>query len=241
MFRQLIGLLIFGNICFAQMPNGGLKLEYQVFTTSVNQIDKAQLYIQNEGAYYTSQYSDSATKKIGGTSALISDTSNKVQMYYQKASDSIFTLSSRESEHTESLIIGELRETIHWELKDTTKLINHHNCKLAIGDFRGRTYWAWYNPEIKTNEMGPWKLHGLPGAIVFAYDDEKYISFKLIQADFLPENQKTNFQINSNQQVVSRAEYRAFQSRIYNRMKSIDAPEGVTISIDVKVEELERD
>lgn len=241
MFRQLIGLIIFGNICYAQMPDGGLKLEYQVYTSSVNQIDMAKLYIQNEGAYYTSQYSDSATKKIGGTSASISDSSIKVQIYYQKTNDSIFTVSSRENEHTESLIIGELREIIHWELKDSTKLINHHNCKLATGDFRGRTYWAWYDPEINTKEMGPWKLHGLPGAIVFAYDDEKYISFKLIQADFLPKGQKLNFQINSNQHLVSRAEYRAFQSRIYNRMKSIEAPEGVTISIDVKVEELERD
>ena len=35
--------------------------------------------------------------------------------------------------------------------------------------FKGRTWYAWYSEDIPVSE-GPWKLYGLPGLILRAYD-----------------------------------------------------------------------
>ena len=39
--------------------------------------------------------------------------------------------------------------------------------------FRGRLYTAWYYPDIPL-PIGPWKLQGLPGIILEAYDAEAF-------------------------------------------------------------------
>ena len=43
-------------------------------------------------------------------------------------------------------------------------------------DFRGRHYIAWFNPKIPIPD-GPWKLRGLPGLIIEAYDEKKHVQF----------------------------------------------------------------
>jgi GLPGLI family protein len=46
----------------------------------------------------------------------------------------------------------------------------------ARGHFRGRDYTAWFAPSIPL-AGGPWKLGGLPGLILEAYDDERLVVF----------------------------------------------------------------
>lgn len=60
---------------------------------------------------------------------------------------------------------------IKWKLLDEIKKIGKFNCKKAKGTFRGRNYTAWYTEEIPIN-AGPWKLRGLSGLILQAWDDE---------------------------------------------------------------------
>ena len=65
-------------------------------------------------------------------------------------------------------------DTLHpmeWEIKDEEKSINGVLCKLATTFFKGRNYNAWFAPTISISN-GPWKLGGLPGLILEAYDDE---------------------------------------------------------------------
>ncbi len=63
---------------------------------------------------------------------------------------------------------------IPWELKKETKKIGKFLCKKATAQFRGRNYTAWYATEIPL-PYGPWKLQGLPGIILEAYDTNKEI------------------------------------------------------------------
>ncbi|WP_310557214.1 GLPGLI family protein [Flavobacterium sp.] len=70
--------------------------------------------------------------------------------------------------------VKEKKAVINWKLFNETKKIGIFECKKAIAFFRGREYTAWYTNEIPV-PFGPWKLQGLPGLILEAYDtDEKF-------------------------------------------------------------------
>ena len=59
-----------------------------------------------------------------------------------------------------------------WIIADYTKQILGYTCKKAVCDFRGRHWIAWFAIDIPIKE-GPWKLNGLPGLILEAYDSNK--------------------------------------------------------------------
>ncbi|MDD7318548.1 MAG: GLPGLI family protein [Prevotella sp.] len=66
-----------------------------------------------------------------------------------------------------------------WQLvADTTAIIKEHPCVLATADYLGRKWYAWYAEDIPLSE-GPWKLCGLPGLVLRAYDSENQYRFEL--------------------------------------------------------------
>ena len=67
--------------------------------------------------------------------------------------------------------VNDVYEDIKWVLKDDTKKIGKYTCNKAVGVFRGRVYTAWYTDDVPT-KCGPWKLNGLKGLILEAYDAE---------------------------------------------------------------------
>lgn len=75
-------------------------------------------------------------------------------------------------------------EKPEWEISDESKEIISYQCFKAIADYRGRKWTAWFAPEIPVQE-GPWKLCGLPGLILEAYDSSDEYHFV---ADGLTQN-----------------------------------------------------
>lgn len=71
---------------------------------------------------------------------------------------------------------------IPWDIKDETKMIGIYKVQKAMAHFRGRDYTAWFTSQIPL-PYGPWKLVGLPGLILEAYDTDKeiYWYFKNIE------------------------------------------------------------
>lgn len=67
-------------------------------------------------------------------------------------------------------------DTIKWELSSETKNFDKISCQKATATFKGRKWVAWFAPDIPF-ETGPWKLHGLPGLILNAYDDKKEVQY----------------------------------------------------------------
>ena len=65
---------------------------------------------------------------------------------------------------------------INWVISNEFKIVGKYNCQKANGNFRGRDYTAWFAVEIPL-PYGPWKLNGLPGLILEAYDTNKEIYF----------------------------------------------------------------
>ncbi|WP_262385587.1 GLPGLI family protein [Amniculibacterium sp. G2-70] len=66
----------------------------------------------------------------------------------------------------------------NWKTSTETKEILGYKCKKASTNFRGRDWIVWYTTELP-NMIFPWKLTGLPGAILEATEGDKLFSFKI--------------------------------------------------------------
>jgi GLPGLI family protein len=74
-------------------------------------------------------------------------------------------------------LIEEPIPVISWKISADTASFGTLHCQKATGHFKGRDYTAWFCPDLPFH-TGPWKLGGLPGLIVEAYDTNKEVEFK---------------------------------------------------------------
>jgi GLPGLI family protein len=74
-------------------------------------------------------------------------------------------------------LIDEPFPAINWKITSDTSTIRNLSCQKATGHFKGRDYTAWFCADLPY-QSGPWKLNGLPGLIIEAYDTKKEVSFK---------------------------------------------------------------
>lgn len=75
-------------------------------------------------------------------------------------------------------ITDEVLPDIKWILTNDTMKIEGYLCHKATAQFGGRSWSAWYTEAIPSS-AGPWKLHGLPGLILYAKDKDNIFSFML--------------------------------------------------------------
>ncbi|NCI49492.1 GLPGLI family protein [Sediminibacterium roseum] len=75
--------------------------------------------------------------------------------------------------------IAEKIPVIDWVISQDTRTIKGFACQKASCTFRGRTYEAWFCSQIPYSN-GPWKLGGLPGLILEAYDVNKDVTFTFV-------------------------------------------------------------
>jgi len=64
--------------------------------------------------------------------------------------------------------------------QDSVKQIAGYPCQLGYCHFRGRTWKAWFTTDIPVSN-GPWKLAGLPGLILEAYDSAYHYHYTLTE------------------------------------------------------------
>lgn len=67
----------------------------------------------------------------------------------------------------------------NWELVEGDTIILNHPCQKAACNYHGRTWTAFYATDIPISD-GPWKLCGLPGLILRAYDHSDSFIFNCI-------------------------------------------------------------
>jgi GLPGLI family protein len=77
----------------------------------------------------------------------------------------------------DSYIINDVLPVITWHISSNTANFDELHCQKATCHFKGRDYIAWFCPDLPVR-VGPWKLNGLPGVIVEAYDTKKEVVFK---------------------------------------------------------------
>lgn len=80
-------------------------------------------------------------------------------------------------------------EKIDWNITSETRVIENLNCKKAISYFRGRNWTVWFAEELPFSS-GPWKLVGLPGLIIEAYDEDSEVSFVFAGLEKMDDNAK---------------------------------------------------
>ncbi len=80
-------------------------------------------------------------------------------------------------------------EKIDWKITTETRVIEALNCKKATGYFRGRNWTAWFAEELPFS-TGPWKLVGLPGLIIDAYDEDNEVNFVFLGLEKIDEKAK---------------------------------------------------
>ena len=74
-------------------------------------------------------------------------------------------------------ILYESLEKPNWVITDETDIILGFPCIKATTNFRGREWIACFTPDIPVQE-GPWKLYGLPGLILKAYDSKRHYFYE---------------------------------------------------------------
>lgn len=178
----LLSFLMKGSKEISQ-PRGTLSgFEYQVLFNL--QFDRDKKFVEYRGFMFTTPTSSDffMVTNLGNNKVPLGQNEIRIEK------DTMFRV--RKDFNDDVMIFSDLnlqgkdvyyRDTIHpmrWELSEETKMIDSLLCYKAETVFRGRRYTAWYCPAIEL-PYGPWKLGGLPGLVIEAYENKRDIYFLL--------------------------------------------------------------
>ena len=171
-----------GIVYYGQIESVGLKSplgpdfnSYLVFDKKKSYYVTAKDSLEN-GKNFEKRYSSEDGQNIISFSEGYMTSKFGRQVYYDRDKDTIYW------SQWENFYVAEKTPKINWKLEKETKKIGKFIANKATGLFRGRIYTAWYTLEIPL-PYGPWKLQGLPGLIIEAYDKDKemYLYFKSLE------------------------------------------------------------
>lgn len=137
------------------------------------------------------------------------------------------------------LLVEDIYPDLQWTITEEQKVIADYTCVKATVSYRGRDWTAWFTPEIPLS-VGPWKLHGLQGLILEAYDATGECTYKAITVAFkdnsILHSDFTKLVKTKNKKPIT---YRQFlqdrKEEIDNISKKLDMENHNVISADVKV------
>lgn len=131
-----------------------------------------------------------------------------------------------------SWIYEEEWEKPSWEITDSISTIGGYECMLAIADYRGRRWYAWFTPEIAISE-GPWKLCGLPGLILEARDEKNHYQYSAMTIKLNPNCDVEYFNYNDRWKTDRIASLKAHRKYLQENVKNMILSAG-TYGLDPK-------
>ena len=106
----------------------------------------------------------------------------------------------------DKIYVKEDKFKMEWKIVDETRKYGKRICKKATTEFRGRTYTAWYLPEIST-EVGPWKFINPPGLIYEIYDADKILHIKLNKFNTKKQSKINSWDNEKNKKIIDVKKY----------------------------------
>lgn len=174
-------LLLLSSITFAQSKTTAI-VEYKIFNN--NDIPNtlfATVFVNNGITIYLPKYStqfyNNYDQEAKRTKRIIADTD---YLMIDHRRNEIFSF---ENLGFNKVIVKDDYNNFKWDITEETKTIGNYQCIKATITYRGMDWIVWFAPEIAL-PYGPWKLHGLPGLIMEAYDKEKTFTFSLEKIEY---------------------------------------------------------
>jgi GLPGLI family protein len=130
---------------------------------------------QLQDALFRKQVKEAIANSPDGNISIHTDKTASAIQYYQFPAEQ--KLYRKESLVIKSYLIEDALPAINWEISGDTASFGGMHCQKATAHFKGRDYTAWFCPDMPFHD-GPWKLNGLPGVILEAYDTKKEVVFK---------------------------------------------------------------
>lgn len=208
-FSQTKGLINYGYI--ESLPNGNAKgMDYNAF-----------LVFNNQMSYYATA-KDSLERIDRKNQEKISEDdegniSISLGIRLSKDGDQVVNHLTKKTMWSslyfkELIYVKEITPKINWKITKEVKTIGKFKCIKASANFRGRDYTAWFTTAISL-PYGPWKLNGLPGLILEAYDSNKHVYWYFKNTEY-PYKTKENvkyLKIPKKNKIKNYIEYKAFQ------------------------------
>jgi len=128
--------------------------------------------LQNE--LYRKQLQEQINNPAGGNFRLDHKVTGSGTEYYQFINNKKLV---RKEMLVNPYIINEVLPVINWHISSDRANFGELHCQKATCHLKGRNYTAWFCPDLPVH-AGPWKLNGLPGVIIEAYDARNEVIFK---------------------------------------------------------------
>lgn len=205
-------LIIFPALIFSQ---GNITIQYS-HDSSTSNIKKSKnivLYANGEQAKQVHSKSQISDKNEYGTRlnddgiiTIIEEPTdyNNVWFYKVSTNDIIKSVKNLKS----NFIIYDQDLKYNWEITDEIDSIGQYQVIKALTNFRGRTFIAWFAPEIPIS-FGPWKLKGLPGLILKMHDQEQKFTWSVrklnLNAEFAEDTLKPTISENTEEMTYQEA------------------------------------
>lgn len=179
--------------------------------------------------------------------AIQRDGVEKANFYYRRTSNYIYKdlekniITNYDNFNNAQFCYEDTLDAQTWEIGDSTKTILGYTCQIAETDYHGRHWVVWFTTDIPICN-GPWKLGGLPGLIMEAYDSTVQHHFTmngLRKVSDLPYYDKSK---DGKSQKTTRKEFlKAKREYEENSMRTFQAQTGIDLQIDVSSTRLQRD
>jgi hypothetical protein len=133
------------------------------------------------------------------------------------------------------MVVKEKLPDFGWQITQEKKKIEGYECFKAISKpFRGRTYIAWFCPEIPIPD-GPWKLCGLPGLILEAQDEKGEVKFIAQKVELQTQNFKVeNKLLTTGYPVLTWEEFKNKHKEENTKRKNYYKSKGINLG-DIKM------
>lgn len=251
-WSTILIFLLLPMISIAQ-TNGKIKYKVILESQEFEELDGTLLFGGQESIFFVDMQSQESSKDQNEQLDLENEAKinfnfdfslNRPQQYvvYIDRSKGIIVnqRSFFEDSKTKPCVVFEETGVIKWEFEDGIKKIGSFSAHKATTNFRGRNYVAWFTPEIPV-DVGPWKFHGLPGAILEINDEELGVQF-LFSSIQIPFKSKDIIKPPADGDLISLNEFIKYRENFKNEfVRSVKAklPRNVAIS-EITIKETDR-